>query len=357
MRGNIDPVQQRDHARAGRLRHQGARRRWRRRRHRRDVGQVRLRRRAAPRDRDCLQPDVGRRVQAAVAGLSSRPRFAIGWSSTSSAATSNASTSRPMPRLRRCSRPARRCPRTGCRSRSSARSTTLRPVTGLPSIRDADMTLRFNGRTAKVTLGKGIVEVSPGRRLDHLQRRVRGAEHAHEDAAGARALPRRRPGAGRRRTARARPAARIFRRAVRSRAARAARCRRQVTARHAAAARSAAGLDRLRHHRRSCEFQRRQDDVRPEGRGADAAGHGQQPGLRDQGRRARSRGAPAQVEYRKLKGEAEAEVRLQATLDEAARARLGLDLGTALDRTAADASSPAASGKTTGTAASTSKPT
>ncbi|MEA2915262.1 MAG: hypothetical protein QOJ15_7343, partial [Bradyrhizobium sp.] len=44
-------------------------------------------------------------------------------------------------------------------------SATLRPVAGLPSIRDADMTLRLNGRTAKITLGKGIVEVSPGRRL------------------------------------------------------------------------------------------------------------------------------------------------------------------------------------------------
>ena len=42
---------------------------------------------------------------------------------------------------------------------------TLRPVVGLPTIRDADMTLRLNGRTAKITLGKGIVEVSPGRRL------------------------------------------------------------------------------------------------------------------------------------------------------------------------------------------------
>ena len=34
-------------------------------------------------------------------------------------------------------------------------------------------------------------------------------------------------------------------------------------------------------------------------------------------------GAPAYVEYRKLKGEPDAEVRLQATLDETTRARLG----------------------------------
>ena len=41
-------------------------------------------------------------------------------------------------------------------------------------------------------------------------------------------------------------------------------------------------------------------------------------------------GAPADVEYRKLKGEPDAEVRLQATLDEATRARLGVDLGSML---------------------------
>jgi hypothetical protein len=41
-------------------------------------------------------------------------------------------------------------------------------------------------------------------------------------------------------------------------------------------------------------------------------------------------GAPAQLEYRKVTTEPDAEVRLQATLDESARARLGLDAGSAL---------------------------
>ena len=44
-------------------------------------------------------------------------------------------------------------------------SAVLRPVAGLPAIRDADLNVRITGRTAKVTLGKGIVDVSPGRRL------------------------------------------------------------------------------------------------------------------------------------------------------------------------------------------------
>jgi hypothetical protein len=43
--------------------------------------------------------------------------------------------------------------------------TTLRPVEGLPLIRDANLTARITGQTATVTLGKGNVDVSAGRRL------------------------------------------------------------------------------------------------------------------------------------------------------------------------------------------------
>jgi len=41
----------------------------------------------------------------------------------------------------------------------------LRPVDGLPSIRDADLTLRVSGRKATVNLGRGGVEMSPGRKF------------------------------------------------------------------------------------------------------------------------------------------------------------------------------------------------
>ena len=41
----------------------------------------------------------------------------------------------------------------------------LRPVDGLPLIREADMTVRVTSRSAVVSLGKGVIEVSPGRRL------------------------------------------------------------------------------------------------------------------------------------------------------------------------------------------------
>jgi len=45
-------------------------------------------------------------------------------------------------------------------------ATTLRPVPDLPAIRDADLTVRITGRTATVNLGRGTVDVAPGRRLN-----------------------------------------------------------------------------------------------------------------------------------------------------------------------------------------------
>ncbi len=41
----------------------------------------------------------------------------------------------------------------------------IRPVDGLPSIRDADVSVRISGRTATVNVGRGNVELSPGRKL------------------------------------------------------------------------------------------------------------------------------------------------------------------------------------------------
>lgn len=44
--------------------------------------------------------------------------------------------------------------------------TTLRPIASLPAIRDADLTVRIRGRAATVNVGRGTVEVAPGRRLN-----------------------------------------------------------------------------------------------------------------------------------------------------------------------------------------------
>jgi hypothetical protein len=41
----------------------------------------------------------------------------------------------------------------------------IRPVAGLPSIRDADMSVRISGRRVAINVGRGSVELSPGRKL------------------------------------------------------------------------------------------------------------------------------------------------------------------------------------------------
>lgn len=43
---------------------------------------------------------------------------------------------------------------------------TVRPVDDLPAIRDADLNVRITGKTATVNLGRGTVEVTPGRKLN-----------------------------------------------------------------------------------------------------------------------------------------------------------------------------------------------
>jgi len=43
--------------------------------------------------------------------------------------------------------------------------TTLQPIAKLPAIRDADLTVRVTGRTARIDLGRGTVEATAGRKL------------------------------------------------------------------------------------------------------------------------------------------------------------------------------------------------
>lgn len=43
--------------------------------------------------------------------------------------------------------------------------TTVRPISNLPAIRDADLAVHITGRNATIALGRGTVEVEPGRKL------------------------------------------------------------------------------------------------------------------------------------------------------------------------------------------------
>ena len=110
----------------------------------------------------------------------------------------------------------------------------------------------------------------------------------------------------------------------------------QVTLGMPLKARSAAGLDQLRDHARCHEFCRRPDDHGAQGGSRRCCGRAPTPqGFQLKGD-VKIAGAPASLEYRKTRGEAEAEIRLQGTLDEAARANLGFDPATRSARRRSD---------------------
>ncbi|MGH6741283.1 MAG: AsmA-like C-terminal region-containing protein, partial [Bradyrhizobium sp.] len=216
-------------------------------------------------------------------------------------------------------------PEDGLSIEIAGNNVTLNPVEGLPPIRDADLNVRVTGRTATVTLGKGSVEVSPGRKLAITN--------------GVLEVPNMRPVA---------PQARV---------------RMRVEGTVPAAAELLA-LDRLREFsgapfdptttrgmaaaqinlslplrpdlpKGSTDYNIAVDltnfsadklllGQKVEAQLLHASATNQQYEIKGDVKIA---GAPAEIDYVKLAGEAEAEIKLTATLDEASRARLGLDVG------------------------------
>ena len=207
-------------------------------------------------------------------------------------------------------------------------SATIRPVVGLPSIRDADMVLRMNGRTAKITLGKGIVDVSAGRRLTLSN--------------GVFEIPNTRPKA---------PQARVSFRVEGSVPAAAELLASERLRDYSGAPfdpattkGNVAGQIQLGMPLRpdlppgSTEYEVAVDIT---GFSADKMISGHKVEAQTLRVTANNQsyeikgdvkigGSPAQIEYRKLKGDPDAEIKVTATLDEAARTRLGLDIGPAL---------------------------
>src|SRR6266498_5703787 len=47
-----------------------------------------------------------------------------------------------------------------------ASGVTVRPVNGMPAVRDADLKARVTGRTATVTIGQGIADTPAGRKIN-----------------------------------------------------------------------------------------------------------------------------------------------------------------------------------------------
>ena len=204
----------------------------------------------------------------------------------------------------------------------------LRPVAGLPPIRDADIHVRIKGGTAKVTLSKGTVEVSPGRRLAITSGLV-DVPNTREKVPPARVTFR---------VDGPVPAAAELLALDRLREFSGAPFDPAGT-KGTVSAQVALGLP-LRpdllpgstDYDITVDLANFSADRSPFGQKIEAqalrvTANNQSYDIKGDVRIA---GAPGQIEYRKLKGEADAEVKLVATLDEAARARFGIDPGSTL---------------------------
>ena len=206
--------------------------------------------------------------------------------------------------------------------------TTLRPIANLPPIRDADLTVRIRGRNAVVNLGRGTVEAAPGRRLN-IAGGVFEVPDTHPKPAPARASFRIDGGM---------PAAAALL------ASDGLRDEVGITpdpesTRGTIAAQVAVKLAIARpmpedasSYMVSADLTNFSADKMLFGQKVEASilkAVATSDGFQLKGD-VKINGTPAAIDLRKQKGEADADLRLQSTLDEATRRRLGLDLGTAV---------------------------
>ena len=180
-----------------------------------------------------------------------------------------------MHRCRRCAATGPPIPDDGLSIEIVGNGTELRPVAGLPAIRDADVVVTIVGRKATVSVGRGSVELSPGHKLaitngvfevpdtfptappTKVRFRIDGPVQA---AAELLALDRLREFSGS-------PLDPATSRGLLSA---------QVALGSATQGRSAAGLIELHHQHRRLEFRRRAHGDDPEGGGRNPARGGQQ---------------------------------------------------------------------------------
>ena len=218
----------------------------------------------------------------------------------------------------------------------------MRPVDGLPPIREADLTARITGRTATVSRRQGHRRRFAGTPARPHQRRVRGAGHASEGAAGARAVPRSKAPVPAVAELLALERLRDFSGAPFDPATTRGTVTAQVNLgmplrpdlpKGSTAYNIAADVANF-------SAEKMMFDQKVEAQTLRVTANNQ--GFQIKGD-VRIGGTPAQVEYRKPRGEPEAEVRLQATLDDAARARLGLEFRHRHHRRCCRSSSTAAS--------------
>jgi Protein of unknown function len=206
--------------------------------------------------------------------------------------------------------------------------TTLQPVPSLPPIRDADLTVRVTGRAANVSIGRGTVVVSAGRKLSvtggvfeiadthpkpaqtHSTFRVDGTISAAAELLGSPEL---------------RDAAGI--------ALDPATSRGTVTALVTVDLPLAKnGPKDAAVYTISADLTNFSADKLLIGQKVEAATlhvNASREGYEAKGD-VKINGTPASLDFRKVAGQSDGDLRLQANIDEAARARLGIDLGPAV---------------------------
>src|SRR5262245_49481205 len=205
---------------------------------------------------------------------------------------------------------------------------TLRPIANLPPIRDADLTVRIRGRNAVVNLGRGTVEAAPGRKLN-IAGGVFEVPDTHPKPAPARAAFRIDGGM---------PAAAALL------ASEGLRDEVGITldpasTRGAVSAQVAVKLAIARpmpedasSYTINADFANFSAEKLLFGQKVEASilkAVATSDGFQIKGN-VKVNDTPATIDLRKQKGDADADLRLQSTLDEATRRRLGLDLGTAV---------------------------
>jgi hypothetical protein len=203
--------------------------------------------------------------------------------------------------------------------------TTARPIANLPPIRDADLTLRIVGRNAVVNLGRGTVEAAPGRKLN-IAGGVFEVPDTHPKPAPARASFRIDGGM---------PAAAAL---LASEGLRdevgitldPASTRGTVAAQVAVKLAIARPMpENASSYTINADLSNFAADKMLLGQRVEASilkATATSDGFQIRGD-VKINGTPATIDLRKQKGDANAELRMQSTIDETARRRLGMDLG------------------------------
>ena len=205
----------------------------------------------------------------------------------------------------------------------------VRPVDGLPALRDADMNVHVVGRDAVVSIGKANRRHALGTQARFHLRRIRGARHGAARAAGTRSLQDGRAGAGGGRELLRMDRLRDVSDAPFEPSTMRGNLSAQVTLGMPLKADLPPGSTNYAISIETTNFSAERMIMGQKVEAAVLRANANPQGFQLKGD-VKIAGAPMSLEYRKSRGEADAEVRLQGMLDETARSNLGFEMGEAL---------------------------